>query len=41
MCGRYTLTTPGGRALAERFDVGDAGHLVMDWEYLLVTCRRA
>jgi putative SOS response-associated peptidase YedK len=24
MCGRYTLTTPGGRALAERFDVGDA-----------------
>jgi putative SOS response-associated peptidase YedK len=23
MCGRYTLTTPGGRALAERFDVGD------------------
>jgi len=26
MCGRYTLTTPGGRALAERFDVpGDDG----------------
>ena len=24
MCGRYTLTTPGGRALAERFDVADA-----------------
>jgi putative SOS response-associated peptidase YedK len=24
MCGRYTLTTPGGRALAERFVVGDA-----------------
>ena len=24
MCGRYTLTTPGGRALAERFDVGDS-----------------
>jgi putative SOS response-associated peptidase YedK len=23
MCGRYTLTTPGGRALAERFEVGD------------------
>jgi len=23
MCGRYTLTTPGGRALAERFDVAD------------------
>ena len=23
MCGRYTLTTPGGRALAERFAVGD------------------
>jgi putative SOS response-associated peptidase YedK len=23
MCGRYTLTTPGGRALAERFVVGD------------------
>ena len=23
MCGRYTLTTPGGRALAERFTVGD------------------
>ena len=23
MCGRYTLTTPGGRALAERFDLGD------------------
>ena len=22
MCGRYTLTTPGGRALAERFAVG-------------------
>ncbi len=24
MCGRYTLTTPGGRALAERFVLGDA-----------------
>jgi putative SOS response-associated peptidase YedK len=24
MCGRYTLTTPGGRALAERFAVDDA-----------------
>jgi putative SOS response-associated peptidase YedK len=23
MCGRYTLTTPGGRALTERFAVGD------------------
>ncbi|HWM12007.1 MAG TPA: SOS response-associated peptidase [Solirubrobacteraceae bacterium] len=23
MCGRYTLTTPGGRALADRFDVTD------------------
>jgi putative SOS response-associated peptidase YedK len=23
MCGRYTITTPGGRALAERFAVGD------------------
>jgi putative SOS response-associated peptidase YedK len=23
MCGRYTLTTPGGRALAERFTVAD------------------
>jgi putative SOS response-associated peptidase YedK len=23
MCGRYTLTTPGGRALAERFMLGD------------------
>jgi SAM-dependent methyltransferase len=28
-------------ALAERFDIGEAGHLVLDWEYLLVTCRRA
>ena len=28
-------------ALAERFDVGGAGHLVTEWEYLLVTCRRA
>ena len=27
MCGRYTLTTPGGRALAERFDVGDPEEL--------------
>ena len=27
MCGRYTLTTPGGRALAERFDVGDPEQL--------------
>jgi putative SOS response-associated peptidase YedK len=24
VCGRYTLTTPGGRALAERFVLGDA-----------------
>jgi putative SOS response-associated peptidase YedK len=24
MCGRYTLTTPGGRALADRFDVTDS-----------------
>ncbi len=23
MCGRYTLTTPGGKALADRFDVPD------------------
>jgi putative SOS response-associated peptidase YedK len=23
MCGRYTLTTPGGRALTERFDLAD------------------
>jgi 2-polyprenyl-3-methyl-5-hydroxy-6-metoxy-1,4-benzoquinol methylase len=28
-------------ALAERFDVSDNGHLVHDWEYLLVTCRKA
>jgi SAM-dependent methyltransferase len=28
-------------ALAARFDVGDGGHLIMDWEYLLVTARRA
>ena len=28
-------------ALATRFDVGDAGHLVLEWEYLLLTCRRA
>jgi ubiquinone/menaquinone biosynthesis C-methylase UbiE len=28
-------------ALAARFDVGESGHLVMDWEYLLVTGRRA
>lgn len=27
--------------LAERFDVGGGGHLVLDWEYLLVTARRA
>jgi SAM-dependent methyltransferase len=27
--------------LAERFDVGENGHLVLDWEYLLVTCRKA
>jgi ubiquinone/menaquinone biosynthesis C-methylase UbiE len=27
-------------ALAERFDRGD-GHMVLDWEYLLVTARRA
>ena len=25
MCGRYTLRTPGGRALAERFVLDDAG----------------
>ena len=28
-------------ALAERFDIGESGHLVLDWEYLLVTCRTA
>jgi hypothetical protein len=28
-------------ALAERFDIGSAGHLVLEWEYLLVTCRKA
>jgi SAM-dependent methyltransferase len=28
-------------ALAERFDLGESGHLVTEWEYLLVTCRRA
>ncbi len=27
-------------ALAERFDRGEAGHLVLEWEYLLVTARR-
>jgi putative SOS response-associated peptidase YedK len=27
MCGRYTLTTPGGRALAERFALSDADGL--------------
>ena len=27
--------------LATRFDVGDAGHLVLEWEYLLLTCRHA
>jgi putative SOS response-associated peptidase YedK len=27
MCGRYTLTTPGGRALAERFVLSDADAL--------------
>jgi len=27
--------------LAERFDVGAGGHLVLDWQYLLVTARRA
>jgi putative SOS response-associated peptidase YedK len=27
MCGRYTLTTPGGRALAERFDLADPDQL--------------
>jgi putative SOS response-associated peptidase YedK len=27
MCGRYTLTTPGGRALAERFDLADPEQL--------------
>jgi putative SOS response-associated peptidase YedK len=27
MCGRYTLTTPGGRALAERFDVAEPGQI--------------
>ncbi len=26
-------------ALVERFDAGSSGHLVLDWEYLLVTCR--
>lgn len=25
MCGRYTLTTPGGRALTERFELADRG----------------
>jgi hypothetical protein len=28
-------------ALAARFDVGDSGHLVTEWEYLLVTATRA
>ena len=28
-------------ALAERFDSGAGGHLVTEWEYLLLTCRRA
>ena len=28
-------------ALAERFDGGGGGHLVLEWEYLLLTCRRA
>jgi SAM-dependent methyltransferase len=28
-------------ALADRFDVGEGGHLVMEWEYLLVTAHRA
>jgi hypothetical protein len=28
-------------ALAQRFDVGDSGHLVLEWEYMLVTCRKA
>ncbi len=28
-------------ALAQRFDIGENGHLVLDWEYLLVTGRRA
>jgi SAM-dependent methyltransferase len=28
-------------ALVARFDVGGGGHLVTEWEYLLVTCRRA
>jgi SAM-dependent methyltransferase len=28
-------------ALAGRFDSGAGGHLVLDWEYLLLTCRRA
>jgi SAM-dependent methyltransferase len=27
--------------LAERFDRGEAGHLVLEWEYLLVTARRS
>ena len=27
--------------LAARFDVGDSGHLVLEWEYLLVTAGRA
>ncbi len=28
-------------ALAERFDAGVGGHLALEWEYLLLTCRRA
>ena len=27
--------------LAERFDVGEGGYLVLEWEYLLLTARRA
>jgi SAM-dependent methyltransferase len=27
--------------LAERFDVGESGYLVLEWEYLLLTARRA
>ena len=27
--------------LAERFDIGEGGYLVLEWEYLLLTARRA
>ncbi len=36
---RTVRVTPLRRA--GRFDVGGIGHLVTEWEYLLVTCRRA